>query len=221
MGNEISVIIPVWNGEAYIGEAVESVLRQGVRKTEIIVVDDGSDDASARIAEDLGCHIIKQENGGAASARNLGLTHADGNLILFLDSDDRLTEGALDSLLLPLRQDEGLSAVFAKAVDFISPELNSDEAAGLLPRTAPYDGILPGCSLIRRKVFDVIGSFDSTLKGGETIDWMMKLRASGLQTMKIDTVTLERRLHLNNTGRKARREELKSYAALLRKKMQK
>lgn len=217
----ISVIMPAWNAEAYIEEAIRSVRTDTPERVQIIVVDDGSDDATSRIAQEFGCQVFRKGRGGAASARNLGLTHANGEMILFLDADDRLTEGAVDRLLSPMQEDSSVCAVFAKAVDFISPELGDEEAARLRPRTEPYEGILPGCSLIRRKVFDTIGAFDSSLNSGETVEWMMKLRASGLPFMKIEDVTLERRLHLNNTGRRKPEEELKNYAAIIRRRMKK
>ena len=222
MDPKISVIIPVWNCEKYIAEAIRSVRADTAAEgAQIIVADDGSEDASARIAEELGCLVLKKERGGASSARNLGLAHAEGEMILFLDADDRLTEGAVKCLLSPMENDPSLCAVFAKAMDFISPELSEEEAARLRPRPAPYDGVLPGCGLIRRKVFDSIGPFDSALSSGETIDWMMKLRASGLPVIRIGSVTLERRLHLNNTGRRDRGEEMRNYAAILRQRMKK
>ena len=182
-------------------------------------MDDGSTDASAQIAENMGCVVLRKERGGASSARNLGLSHTDGELILFLDADDRFTEGAVSRLLSPMQEDDSVCAVFAKAMDFISPELSEEDAAHLCPRPAPYDGILPGCSLIRRKVFDVIGPFVNSLKSGETIDWIMKMRDSGLPWIQIRDITLDRRLHMNNTGRKSRTEEMKNYAAILRKRM--
>ena len=220
MKPKISVIIPVFDGEAYIGEAIRSVRADAAAEgAQIIVVDDGSGDGSARIAREMGCLVLRKERGGAASARNLGLAHADGEMILFLDADDRLTEGAVSRLLSPMEQDGSLGAVFGKAVDFISPELSREQAAGLRPRPAPYEGILPGCSLIRRSVFDRIGTFDSSLTSGETIEWMVKLRDAGVPSRKIGSVTLERRLHLHNTGRKAPEEEMKNYAALLRRRM--
>ena len=110
---------------------------------------------------------------------------------------------------------------FGKAEDFISPELTEVEKAELKPRTAPYGGVLPGCSLIRKSVFDAIGMFDDTMKSGETVAWQMKLRDAGIKTAQIPMVTLKRRLHLTNTGRVQQKQEMANYAALLRKRMRK
>jgi hypothetical protein len=82
----------------------------------------------------------------------MGLRAVTGQLILLLDADDVLTDGALHAMYAALG--EGADAVFAMAEDFISPELTEAQKAELRPRPAPYGGVLPGCSLIRRQVFD-------------------------------------------------------------------
>jgi glycosyltransferase involved in cell wall biosynthesis len=86
----VSVIIPVFNGDRFISQAIESVLRQTYSKFEIIVVNDGSTDQTAQVLTPY-LHLIRyfiQPNQGAASARNRGLATATGELIAFLDADD-------------------------------------------------------------------------------------------------------------------------------------
>jgi glycosyltransferase involved in cell wall biosynthesis len=86
----ISCIVPVFNGERYLGEAIDSILAQTYRPVEIIVVDDGSTDGTAAVAARYGDRIryVRQNNGGAPTARNLGLSVAMGEFVAFLDSDD-------------------------------------------------------------------------------------------------------------------------------------
>ena len=221
MPESISAIIPAHQAEKYIAQAVDSVRRQPwAGEVEIIVIDDGSTDATAQAARALEVKLLQKAQGGAASARNMGLRAATGDLILLLDADDVLTDGALDALYGAM-QENGVDAVFAMAEDFISPELTEVEKAELKPRTAPYGGVLPGCSLIRKSVFDAIGMFDDTMKSGETVAWQMKLRDAGIKTAQIPMVTLKRRLHLTNTGRVQQKQEMANYAALLRKRMRK
>lgn len=221
MTPKLTVIIPAYQAEKYIGQAIGSVRQQlWEGELEIIAVDDGSSDGTARIGEALGVKVLRKEQGGAASARNLGLRHASGDLILLLDADDVLTEGAVSAMYEALTQGD-TQAVFAMAEDFISPELTEAEKARLKPRTAPYGGVLPGCSLIRRQVFDAVGLFDSTMKSGETVAWQMKLRDLKIPTRQISQVTLKRRLHLTNTGRLQQKQEMANYAALLRRRMKK
>lgn len=218
VSESLSVIIPAYQAEKYITQAVDSVRRQAwAGNMEIIVIDDGSTDHTAQAAQALGVQVLQKSQGGAASARNAGLRAATGSLILLLDADDVLTDGALTAMYDALTG--GADAVFAMAEDFISPELTDEQKAELRPRTAAYDGVLPGCSLIRRQVFDTIGLFDDTMKSGETVAWQLKLRDAGIKTSKIPTITLKRRLHLTNTGRVHQKQEMANYAALLRKRM--
>lgn len=217
----LSVIIPAHQAQAYLAEAVASVRAQNwAGELEIIVIDDGSTDATADVARTLDVTLLQKEKGGAASARNMGLRAAKGQLILLLDADDLLTPGALEALYGPLAEGKA-AAVFAMAEDFISPELTDAQKAQLKPRTDSYGGVLPGCSLICRSVFDTIGLFDDTMSSGETVAWQMELRKAGLATAQIDFVTLRRRLHLTNTGRLHAKQEMANYAALLRKRMKK
>ncbi len=217
----LSVIIPAYNAERYLREAVESVLRQKWQgEREIIIVDDSSTDGTAGLAASLGCSVIRSpQRSGAAAARNKGISAARGEWILLLDADDLLADDAAEALYRPFEEDPETVAVFGKAEDFVSQELSPDQAAELKPRRGSYDGILPGCSLIRKRVFDTVGPFDESLKSGETVDWIMKLRESGMKTARTDAVTLKRRIHLTNTGRVDRAGEMRNYAALLRKRM--
>lgn len=218
MSETLSVIIPAHQAEKYIAQAVDSVRRQGwTGQTEIIVIDDGSTDNTAKAAQALGVQLLQKAQGGAASARNMGLHAAAGELILLLDADDLLTDGALNAMYDALTG--GADAVFAMAEDFISPELTEVQKAELKPRSVPYGGVLPGCSLIRRQVFEAVGLFDDTMKSGETVAWQLKLRDAGIKTVQISAVTLKRRLHLTNTGRLHQKREMADYAALLRKRM--
>lgn len=217
----ISVIIPAYQAEKYIAQAVASVREQNWQgQCEIIVVDDGSADNTAAAAETLGVRVIRKMQGGAASARNEGLRAATGDLILLLDADDVFTSGALEAMYAAMEEKQA-EAVFAMAEDFISPELTDQQKAELKPRSGAYGGVLPGCSLIRRSVFEAIGLFDDTMKSGETVAWQLKLRDAGIKTVQIPNVTLKRRLHLTNTGRVQQKQEMANYAALLRKRMMK
>ena len=99
----ISVIIPVYNVESYLNECLDSVCKQSFKDIEIICVNDGSTDESLEILssyakKDSRVRIITQENGGPGHARNVGLMHASGEYVLFVDSDDFLCENALEEL---------------------------------------------------------------------------------------------------------------------------
>lgn len=98
---KISVVIPVYNTQAYVGEAIESAREQSLRDIEIIVIDDGSTDRSPSIIRELAntdprIRIYTQTNQGVSAARNKGLEYVKGEFIYFLDSDDLLEKNALE-----------------------------------------------------------------------------------------------------------------------------
>lgn len=217
---KLSVIIPAYCAEKYLSEAVASVRSQDWAGTiEIIIVDDGSQDNTFACAQSLGDAALQKERGGAASARNMGLRAASGDFIMLLDADDVLPPGALEKLYAPFLAAPETMAVFGRMQDFISPELTPEQKSALRPREGSYGGS-PCCALIRRQVFERIGFFDETLKTAETVAWLLKLRDTGLPTVSLEDITLNRRLHLTNTGRVSARQEMRDYAAILRKRRQ-
>lgn len=101
----ISVVIPVFNGAAYVAQAIDSVLDQTVPPTEVVVVDDGSSDSTAEVVQRYQPRVLyrRQANQGPGAARNLGIRESKGEFLAFLDSDDlwlpeklRLQKAALD-----------------------------------------------------------------------------------------------------------------------------
>ncbi|MFX3635022.1 MAG: glycosyltransferase family A protein [Candidatus Pristimantibacillus sp.] len=218
----LSIIMPVYNAGNYLEEAVESISSQIWNgEKEIIIVDDHSEDNSFAKAQSLGDRVISVEHGGAAKARNIGLKMACGEYVLFLDADDVLSQDALVNLFTAMEEESDCDVVYGKAKDFVSPELSSEQRSKLKVRENGYGGVLPGCALIKKSVFDRSGYFDENLSSGETVDWMMNVKEAGAVVREINQVTLRRRLHMTNTGRLKREEEMKNYAAILRKRMSK
>jgi glycosyltransferase involved in cell wall biosynthesis len=122
--SRISVIIPTYNRAALLREAIESVLAQTRAADEIIVVDDGStDDTRATVADreqrDGRVRYVWQPNAFQSAARNNGVRHATGDLLLFLDSDDRLLPDALGRLeaAIAARPDAALAYGRARLID--------------------------------------------------------------------------------------------------------
>jgi glycosyltransferase involved in cell wall biosynthesis len=93
----VSVIIPTWNRAGLVRTAIESALEQNYPHLEVLVVDDGSTDATEDVVKSFGAPVryIRQANAGAASARNRGIREATGDLVAFLDSDDLFLPGKL------------------------------------------------------------------------------------------------------------------------------
>ncbi|MDR2221806.1 MAG: glycosyltransferase [Flavobacteriaceae bacterium] len=118
----ISVIVPVYNVQDYVAECLDSIINQSYRNLEIIIVNDGTKDNSAEICKDYAAKdsriiFLEKENGGISSARNLGLDHATGDFISFVDSDDSLYEKYFEILLQHL---EDFDIVFCKANFYIT-----------------------------------------------------------------------------------------------------
>ncbi len=141
----VSVIVPVYNVEQYLRECVESILSQTLKPYEIILVDDGSTDSCGEICDLYDknyrlIHTIHKSNGGMSSARNKGIEVANGDYILFCDSDDCLKENALEQLCKPLH-DEDLDIVMCGYTTFPNGQT-------VLP-DFPYNVVLKGKDLVR------------------------------------------------------------------------
>jgi glycosyltransferase involved in cell wall biosynthesis len=198
----VSVMIPVYNGVAYLGEAIDSVLAQSYRPIEIIVVDDGSEDSSAEVARGYGDAVryAHQQRRGNGAARNRAVAMATGDLFAFLDADDRLIPGALERLAGVLEDDPSLQAVYGHVREFVSPDVDADALLRLRPPIERIAGCLPTNMLMRRHAFLRVGEFATNLKVGVTVDWSARADELGLRTTLLDDVLFERRLHASNNG---------------------
>jgi glycosyltransferase involved in cell wall biosynthesis len=199
----VSVITPVYNARRYLGEAIDSVLRQTYKPVELIVVDDASDDGSADVARSYGTAVryAYQPRRGGGAARNRGVELARGEFLAFLDADDRFLPDKLDSQVRTLGNDGDLDMVFGHVREFLSPELSPDVGARVrAPAPHPMPFTSPTLMLIRRKSFDQVGRFSTELRVGETVDWYARAVDCGLRGLILPEVLLERRLHAQNNG---------------------
>ena len=185
---------------------------------EIIVVDDGSEDETVSIAREFGCKVISHPvSKGPVAAKNTGLTVASGEAILFLDHDDVMRDGALKALISALESHPDAYAVQAKVKDFLSPEIGS--MPGTFIRPEAYYGLFTGATLIRKEAFDIIGPFSEKTRSGEIIEWTTKMETNGLEIVKLDLISTDRRIHHTNFGKKDAKLEFRDYAALLRERL--
>ncbi len=181
----ISVIIPAYNSEKDIADAVRSALGQTYQPIEVIVVDDGSTDLTAEKVKDFGERValIRKPNGGPASARNAGLKAAQGEFVAFLDADDIWLPRKLEKQAAIMRRDPraGLVACGEMIVDhngLVQGQLvlkNYTNKEKFI-REMLQGNIVGGgsASLVRRECFEKLGPFDEALRGTE--DWDMWLR---------------------------------------------
>lgn len=128
----VNIIIPVYNTEKYLKQCIDSAINQSFRDINIILVDDGSTDSSPEICEsyakiDSRITVIHKENGGQSSARNVGIDAADGKYLYFLDSDDYISENAIEELV-NVAEKENADVVFFEADSFMDFGENSVDA---------------------------------------------------------------------------------------------
>jgi glycosyltransferase involved in cell wall biosynthesis len=198
----VTVMIGVYNGERYLGEAIDSVLAQTHPVHELIVVDDGSTDGSGAVAESYGPPVrcIHQERGGMAASRNRAIREASGDFFAFLDADDRFPPEKLERQLAVFEENPELDVVYGHVTEFLSPDL--DEAARALLRAPNRDlpWPTPNLMLVRRDAFFRVGLFSTELKVGIGVDWYARASELGLKSAVPPVVVLERRLHAENNG---------------------
>jgi glycosyltransferase involved in cell wall biosynthesis len=220
----ISVIIPVYNGERFLAEAIQSVLDQTLPPDEIIVVDDGSTDDSATIVAQMAAvaavpiRLVRQANQGPAAARNVGLSLAVGELIAFQDADDRWLPGKLARQATLMRQHDGAQAVIGYA------QLTSVQPGTTLEQPLGQPGLilLLQASLFRRSLFERVDGFDPTLRGDEDIEWFMRLLEHPIEILvQPEVVVIYYRHAANLTGNLQRSQQQLARAlgrALLRRR---
>ncbi len=180
----VSVIIPCYNGAAFLVEAIESVLSQSYSHYEIIVVDDGSIDNTREIAQRYTVKYIYQKNQGVVAARNRGITEASGNYLVFLDQDDILLPNALEIGINSLHSHPecGFVAGLSQSINAEgSPMMEQDEEQQQI-KVANYQTLLmgqafvPPSSLIFQKAaVESIKGFNSNWNRG-TEDYDLYLR---------------------------------------------
>lgn len=216
----VSVIIPVHNGEAYLAEAVQSVLDQSYQPIEIIVVDDGSTDGTATVARSLGEKVtfVAQPQGGVAAARNRGVQEARGERIAFLDADDVWMPEKTAHQAAYLDAHPGVGMVFGLADQFHSPELSEEQREGLDGHGEVLKGYYASGMLVNREAWEQAGPFSTDAKVVEFIEWYARAKERGLRDAMLDEVVVRRRLHGQNwslRGSAHRREEFLSVAKAL------
>jgi glycosyltransferase involved in cell wall biosynthesis len=200
----ISCIVPVFNGERYLAETLDSISAQTYRPLEIIVVDDGSTDGTAAVAARYGDQIryIRQDNAGAPGARNRGLSIAQGAFLAFLDSDDLWHPEKLTRQMKCFQDRPELDLCVTHIQNFWIRELE-EEAKRFqnhrLRQTVP--GYVTQTLLARRDLFDRIGAFDMRLQHGDAQDWFLRAAEKDTVIELLPDVLVYRRLHRSNYSR--------------------
>jgi glycosyltransferase involved in cell wall biosynthesis len=201
MGMKVSIVIPCFNHARFLGEAIRSALAQDYRPLEVVVIDDGSTDGSAHVAAsfpDVTCY--RQDNRGLSRARNVGLAATNGDVLIFLDADDRLMPGAVTTAVKVLTTHPGAQMVFGRCriIDEDGQPLPTN-----LPRvhSAFYEELLrhnfiwmPAMAALRRSAFDLSGPFKEHISPSADYELYLRL-ARDFEIVAHDGLVAEYRQH--------------------------
>lgn len=212
----VSVIVPVYNGAAYLAEAIESARQQTYTPLEIIVIDDGSTDASVEIAGRFAeVRCVSQAHGGISAARNRGLELAYGDFFALLDADDLWLADKLMLQMRALENNPHWGMVFGQVQEFISPEVPAEIARTIRIHAELRPGLVPSALLIRREAFSRVGPFATQWKVGEFADWMLRANEAGVTWSMLPEPVVRRRIHTSNNGIRER-QAFQQYTHLIK-----
>jgi glycosyltransferase involved in cell wall biosynthesis len=221
----VSVIVPTYNGEAYIGDCLSSILDQDHPRIEVLVVDDGSTDGTEAVVQRFGPQVryFRQPNSGSAVARNRGLDEARGELIAFCDSDDLWTPGRLAQQVAFLQSQQHFHAVCGAfreiPADFAlasAAQFRPEGSAALDPKRSgwAYHWLLRDslyhldALLVRRDVLAQV-RFEPHFRRGQDFDFFLQLA----QATPIAQLTAVYALYRQHGGSITRQPHLRNYRA--------
>lgn len=186
----VSIVIPVFNGERYLGEAIRAALDQDHPAVEVIVVDDGSTDATpAVVAGFPEVRSLRQANAGPSAARNAGMEVARGAYLTFCDSDDRFRATKVSAQVGYLLAHPEVGCVLVGHETFFEEGIQRPEWERDEPGTQPQS------AMVRRAVLDQVGGFDASFRFAEGMEWLGRMRAAGVEIAVLDEVHVDRRIH--------------------------
>lgn len=183
----ISVVIATFNRRELVAEAIRSVLAQTLPVDQVIVIDDGSTDGTeAALAQEFGQRIqyLWQENAGVSAARNRGIAIATGRYLTFLDSDDRWhpDKSRLQVAWLEEHTDYGMVLCDVLRIDELGQQIDILHRRNAIPRDGNVlaavlldPALVPASIMLRRKVVDSVGGFDTSLATGEDLDFHLRV----------------------------------------------
>lgn len=211
----VTVIVPVYNGEAFLGEALDSILAQDHRPLQILVVDDGSSDRSAEVAAGRpGVELLRKPHSGLAATLNHGIGQARGEYLAFLDADDRWLPGKLTRQLDVLRRAPDIDLVFTHARRFSQAAVATASDSPEI-HAPPQPAVCKSALLARRHAFETVGGFAEAADRHDFLDWYARAIAAGLRSHVLPEALAERRIHATNEGRRNPERQRHQYLSTL------
>jgi glycosyltransferase involved in cell wall biosynthesis len=199
----ISCIVPVYNGERFLAEALESILGQTYQNLEVIVVDDGSTDGTESVARQFRRRIRhhRQANAGAPAARDEGIRISTGDMVAFLDADDLWHPEKLDRQWARFDARPELDLCFTHVQHFWEAEMEEQAKRFQNHRLSQIlPSYLTQALLVRRALFHKIGTFDTGLKFADAMDWFLRAVHEGIIMELLPEVLWYRRIHRANAS---------------------
>jgi glycosyltransferase involved in cell wall biosynthesis len=195
----VSVVVPVFNGARFVGECLASLLAQEYPAVEVVVVDDGSADDSAGIAEGFaGVRVLRRPHEGLGRTRNAGIRATRGSLIGFCDADDTWKPEKARVQADYLAAHPECAVVLCRQDTIIEPGV--ERPSWLVPDQirGDLDGISPTSGLFRREVLDRLGGFRTDMEMGADFNLLVRTRTAGFQVGLIERPLRVRRIHDDN-----------------------
>lgn len=196
----VSIIIPVYNGERFIAEAIESVRLQNYEPREVIVVDDGSDDDTPRIVQCFqDVRYMRQDNQGVSAARNTGIHNSTGELIAFLDADDYWARNKLNIQVDCLLNNPDIGYTLGMQRNFL--ECGTERPFWVKEEhlLKEHIGFVPTL-VIYRHIFEIVGFFNTNISISEDVEWFSRVVDASISRIVVPQVVLYRRIHDANLG---------------------
>lgn len=211
---KISVIVPCYNQALYLDEALQTVLDQSYSNWECIIINDGSTDNTASVANDWlakdkrFCYL-EQENSGVSNARNSGIAISEGEFILPLDADDKISKDYIELAILEFVKNSNLKLVYCNAQKF-------GEVNGLwkLPTFSllnlANENLIFSSALYKKEDWKRIGGYDENMEDGwEDWEFWISLLKDGGEVAKIDRIGFYYRIKLNSRNKNIKKNEAK------------
>jgi glycosyltransferase involved in cell wall biosynthesis len=202
----VTVIIPCYNGAAFVEEAIASALAQTYHRVEVIVIDDGSTDRSAEIAQAFPIRYIYQENRGLTPSRNLGIQESRGSYLVFLDADDRLLPDAIKTGLDVLQRRPECAMTIGDHLFVCEDGSYLAHSRKAFLGSSHYEALLVSnfiemisSVLFRRSVFETVGGFDTQLRVAEDYELYLRI-ARDFPVCCHTAVVAEYRQHKSNVS---------------------
>jgi len=201
---DVSIIIPLYNGQSFLKECMDSIFSQSLAPKEVIVIDDGSTDKSSEIVHQYSdIKYLKTENKGVANARNEGIFRSASNWIAFLDQDDYWTPDSLKIRFDFLQRNNqakiitGKQSWFLDGLDCRPPWVKENQLKENL------DGYLLGCVIVKKDLFIKYGLFDTAFRYASDFDWFFRLKDGNEEFFHVNEIVLKKRIHQKNESRHA------------------